>query len=139
MKINDGNVIQKKFYKVLSDYNVFGKNTDGEVNAGSKEFVSGMLKMLKGDMVDAGLSGEELEARRDIVDLKAQLQDSSSYFWTYLVTQVLPGRSRVPQVLSGSRVHLLPPVRRPDDQQSCPGPGVWPGPHPPLPPLRLPL
>ena len=89
MKINNGNVIQKKFYNVLNDYDVFGKNTDNEVNAGSKEFVSGMLKMLKGDMVDAALSGEEQEARRDLVDLKAQLQDSSTYFWTYLVTQVL--------------------------------------------------
>ena len=89
MKINNGNVIQKKFYNVLSDYNVFGKSTGKEVNLGSKEFVSGMLKMLKGDMVDAAQSGEEQEARRDLVDLKAQLQDSSTYFWTYLVTQVL--------------------------------------------------
>ena len=89
MKINNGNVIQKKFYNVLSDYNVFGKNTDDKVNSGSKEFVSGMLKILKGDMVDAAQSGEEQEARRDLVDLKAQLQDSSTYFWTYLVTQVL--------------------------------------------------
>ena len=89
MKINNGNVIQKKFYNVLSDYNDFGKSTGKEVNLGSKEFVSGMLKMLKGDMVDAGQSGEEQEARRDLVDLKAQLQDSSTYFWTYLVTQVL--------------------------------------------------
>ena len=69
MKMRKGNITQNKFFALLVDFNILE----------STESSAGKEKLLAGD---------ELESRRDLIDMRQRLENSSSYFYTYLLLQV---------------------------------------------------
>ena len=71
LAMRKGNIIQNKFFALLVDYEILR----------SKESKAGNEVLVVGD---------ELEQSRDLIDLKDRLEDSSSFFRSYLGVQV-PG------------------------------------------------
>ena len=69
MKMRKGNVTQNKFFALLVDFNILEST---EESAGKEKL----------------LAGDELESRRDLIDMRQRLEDSSSYFYSYLFIQV---------------------------------------------------
>ena len=67
--LRQGNTIQNKFFALLVDYEILRSK---EAKAGNEVLVV----------------GDELEQSRDLIDLKDRLEDSSSFFRSYLGVQV---------------------------------------------------
>ena len=70
LAMRKGNVIQNKFFALLVDYEIL-RSSEGK--AGNEVLVV----------------GDELEQSRDLIDLKDRLEESSSFFRSYLAVQVL--------------------------------------------------
>ena len=69
--MRQGNTIQNKFFALLVDYEIL-RSSNKEGKAGNEVLVV----------------GDELEQSRDLIDLKDRLEDSSSFWRSYLVVQV---------------------------------------------------
>ena len=69
--MRQGNTIQNKFFALLVDYEILS-SSNKEGRAGNEVLVV----------------GDELEQSRDLIDLKDRLEDSSSFFRSYLGVQV---------------------------------------------------
>ena len=69
--MRQGNTIQNKFFALLVDYEILS-SSNKEGKAGNEVLVV----------------GDELEQSRDLIDLKDRLEDSSSFWRSYLVVQV---------------------------------------------------
>ena len=69
LAMRKGNVIQNKFFALLVDYEIL-RSSEGK--AGNEVLVV----------------GDELEQSRDLIDLKDRLEESSSFFRSYLAVQV---------------------------------------------------
>ena len=69
LAMRKGNIIQNKFFALLVDYEILRSK---ESKAGNEVLVV----------------GNELEQSRDLIDLKDRLEDSSSFFRSYLGVQV---------------------------------------------------
>merc|ERR1719278_1790893 len=70
LAMRKGNIIQNKFFALLVDYEILR----------SKESKAGNEVLVVGD---------ELEQSRDLIDLKDRLEDSSSFFRSYLGVQIM--------------------------------------------------
>ena len=70
LAMRKGNIIQNKFFALLVDYEIL-RSSEGK--AGNEVLVV----------------GDELEQSRDLIDLKDRLEESSSFFRSYLAVQVL--------------------------------------------------
>ena len=71
LAMRKGNIIQNKFFALLVDYEILS-SSNKEGKAGNEVLVV----------------GDELEQSRDLIDLKDRLEDSSSFWRSYLVVQV---------------------------------------------------
>ena len=69
LAMRKGNIIQNKFFALLVDYEIL-RSSEGK--AGNEVLVV----------------GDELEQSRDLIDLKDRLEESSSFFRSYLAVQV---------------------------------------------------
>merc|ERR1719458_1936014 len=67
-----GNIIQNKFFALLVDYEILS-SSNKEGKAGNEVLVV----------------GDELEQSRDLIDLKDRLEDSSSFWRSYLSVQIV--------------------------------------------------
>ena len=65
-----GNIIQNKFFALLVCYGIFQTE---EKRVGREELVV----------------GNELESDRNLANLKDKLENSSTYFWGYLLVQAV--------------------------------------------------
>jgi len=72
VKLQQGNLVLNKFYALMVDYNIIHAKKDVDI--------IGCEKLVQGD---------ELESRRDLVELRERLNGCSKYFYGYLATQVL--------------------------------------------------
>jgi len=70
LAMRKGNIIQNKFFALLVDYEIL-RSSEGK--AGNEVLVV----------------GDELEQSRDLIDLKDRLEDSSSFFRSYLIVQIV--------------------------------------------------
>jgi len=72
LAMRKGNIIQNKFFALLVDYEILS-SSNKEGKAGNEVLVV----------------GDELEQSRDLIDLKDRLEDSSSFWRSYLVVQIV--------------------------------------------------
>jgi len=70
LAMRKGNIIQNKFFALLVDYEIL-RSSEGK--AGNEVLVV----------------GDELEQSRDLIDLKDRLEESSSFFRSYLAVQIV--------------------------------------------------
>ena len=82
-----GNVVQNKFFALLIDYEILRSS---ESKAGNEVLVV----------------GDELEQSRDLIDLKDRLEDSSSFFRSYLIVQVPACLPKIYQSANVSEIHF---------------------------------
>ena len=69
LAMRKGNIIQNKFFALLVDYEIL-RSSEGKAG---NEFL---------------VVGDELEQSKDLIDLKDRLEESSSFFRSYLAVQV---------------------------------------------------
>ena len=87
LAMRKGNVVQNKFFALLIDYEILRSS---ESKAGNEVLVV----------------GDELEQSRDLIDLKDRLEDSSSFFRSYLIVQVPACLPKIYQSANVSEIHF---------------------------------